>query len=176
VAKDDLEEKTGYTLEVAEPAALGAIPQVTAAGAPAAAESVADTALNGAQISSLVELLSSAAAKTLPMESLLPILKASFPTIPEATLTQIVAPLRGFTPPKTDELPTGSAMNKQDPVAKQPNPVAKREEASGAKEGAEKGALPAETILEALASEKENELYGSLLDAAIGAAQKGLKK
>lgn len=177
VSKDDLEEKTGYTLEVAEATGIPSVPgQPVQAVAQDAAASVADTALNGAQISSLVELLSSAAAKTLPMESLLPILNASFPTIPEATLTQIVAPLRGFTPPKTDELPTGSAMNKQDPFAKQPNPVAKREEASEAKEGAEKGAPPVESILEGLAVKTEEELYGVFLDAAVDAAQKGLKK
>jgi hypothetical protein len=63
-----------------------------------AAETVAETALNGAQISSLVAILSDAASGVIHLESVKPIVKAAFPSIADATIESIVAPLRGFDP------------------------------------------------------------------------------
>jgi hypothetical protein len=138
-----------------------------------AAESVADTALNGAQISSLVELLSSAAAKKLPMESLLPILKASFPTISEATLTQIVAPLRGFTPtslPNEDGNPDATRLQNDD--------VALQNASKGDKatKTPSETPPPVEAILEGITEVLQKGMYEALLDAASKEAKKGTKE
>jgi hypothetical protein len=138
-----------------------------------AAESVADTALNGAQLSSLVELLSSAAAKKLPMESLLPILKASFPTIPEATLTQIVAPLRGFTPtslPNEDGNPDATRLQNDD--------VALQNASKGDKatKTPSETPPPVEAILEGITEVLQKGMYEALLDAASKEAKKGTKE
>ncbi len=74
------------------PAAHGTPP---APGAePAAA--VQDTALNGAQVQSMVAILSAAASGSLPQASVMPMLRAAFPAIPPATLEGIVRPLYGF--------------------------------------------------------------------------------
>lgn len=59
---------------------------------------VADTALNGAQIQSLVSILTSAAQQQIPLASVLPVLLAAYPSIPEATLKRIADSLKGFSP------------------------------------------------------------------------------
>lgn len=152
-------------------------PAAAAAQAPAvaadAAASVADTALNGAQIASLIELLSSAASKPIPMASLLPILKASFPTIPDETLTAIVTPLQGFTP---TVLPNEDGAPDATPLQNDGNPLQNaRKGKPRTKTG---GGTPpsSEAILEALAVKAEEEAYGALLDAAVEATKKGKKQ
>lgn len=71
--------------------------------APAApVEDVQAAALNGAQVSSMVGIISAAAAGTIPEASVMPLLRAAFPLIDERTLSQIVGPLKSFeaTPPQ----------------------------------------------------------------------------
>lgn len=66
--------------------------------APAAGADVAATALNGAQISSLVEIIQQVSAGQLPLASAKPILEAAFPTLSAQVLDRIVRPVSGFTP------------------------------------------------------------------------------
>jgi phage gp29-like protein len=93
-------ELTGLriTSAKAQPTSAQAASGSVAEAAAAAGGDVSATALNGAQISSMVEILSSASAGTLPKESLIPILRAAFPAIPLDVLKLIVGPVMGFEP------------------------------------------------------------------------------
>jgi phage gp29-like protein len=185
VAQTDLEERTGYTLEkdaaliapssqISEPGVLEAVP--------AEATTVSETALNGAQIQSIVELLSQAAAKSIPKESIMPILKASFPAVAEQVLQSIVAPLSGFVA-AGDSAPvlnkTDQILNKEEtsadktPLQNDGSPLQNASKGEEGKTMPTKDAPPVEAILEGLAVETEKQLYGVFLDAAIEAAQKG---
>jgi phage portal protein BeeE len=62
------------------------------------AETVQDTALNGAQISSLVELAGQVVAGLLPGASAVAIAGAAFPGVDAATIERIFGPLGSFTP------------------------------------------------------------------------------
>lgn len=62
------------------------------------AETVAETALNGAQVTALQGLVTDAAAGLIPVESARSIARAAFPAVPLATLEEIFAPLTGFVP------------------------------------------------------------------------------
>lgn len=179
VAQSDLEERTGYTLErdaaAPVPSPVPGTQTEAAVAAPAEASSVAETALNGAQISSIVDLLSQAAAKSIPTASLIPILKASFPTVAESTLQAIVNPLTGFVPASD----TPPVLNKTDPVlnkegdetaATQPTGASKADEPT---KTAAKDAPPVEEALEAISAKQEELIYGNLLDAALEATKKG---
>ncbi len=133
---------------------------------PTGTDSVADTALNGAQITSMVDLIGKAARKEIPMETLMPILQAAFPTIGATVLEQTTAPLKRFTPPPT-ELANETDTPASDPVAKRRESVAKREDASATSDVAKKVTPTAETILEGFADEAAKSLYDQLLTAAI---------
>jgi hypothetical protein len=63
----------------------------TAAAAVASGASVADTALNGAQVTALVEMLAQISGGTLAPEAAVLVLVAAYPTIDEATARRIVA-------------------------------------------------------------------------------------
>jgi phage gp29-like protein len=109
-----VEEETGYRITLFQPpsAALAAnvadefplAPAAPAADrsaeAAVAADSVAATALNGAQITAMVDLLQQAAAKQIPLPSLLPILRAAFPSVAETLLQEISRPLLSFSAPQ----------------------------------------------------------------------------
>ena len=193
VAQSDLEERTGYSLErdietavlstdtISKESELPAVatPEVAA---PAEASSVAETALNGAQISSIVDLLSQAAAKSIPTASLIPILKASFPMVADSTLQAIVNPLTGFTPAGT-EAPvlnkTEPILNKAEPTtdttALQNDDVALQNASKGDKatKTPSKTPPPVEAILEGITEVTQKGVYEALLDAAIKGATKG---
>ena len=66
--------------------------------AAAGAENVAATALNGAQIASLVEIIQQVAQGQLPLASAKPILQASFPTLSPEVIDRIVKPVATFEP------------------------------------------------------------------------------
>lgn len=68
------------------------------AAAPSDAEVPADTALNGAQISSLVNIIQLAAAGAIPERAVTPLIKASFPLLTDATIAALVSSLKGFEP------------------------------------------------------------------------------
>lgn len=76
-------------------------------GQPAAApgEVVADTALNGAQVQSLVSIVSQVAQGQIPVASAEPIIRASFPAISEQVIKSIVSPLKTFEPAKDEPPP-----------------------------------------------------------------------
>lgn len=66
--------------------------------AAAGADNVAATALNGAQIASLVEIIQQVAQGQLPLASAKPILQASFPTLSPEVIDRIVKPVATFEP------------------------------------------------------------------------------
>lgn len=119
-----VEEETGYRIVLFEPPAAQSVDPFSSAAsqfapAPAApatkpdqaapeaaaasADNVASTALNGAQITAMVDLLQQAATKQIPLDSLMPILRAAFPTVEEDTLQEITSPLKSFAVPIAPE-------------------------------------------------------------------------
>jgi hypothetical protein len=78
-------------------------------------EDVAATAMNGSQISSLVEVVTSAASGQLPVAAVMPILVAAFPNTPDAVLQRIVSSLKGFKPKEDD-----AALPKENKDGRQP--------------------------------------------------------
>ncbi|MGI9252742.1 MAG: hypothetical protein ACR2J8_03280, partial [Thermomicrobiales bacterium] len=70
-----------------------------AAAAVAGGASVADTALNGAQVTALIDLLSQVAAKAIAPEAAILILIAAYPTIDEATARAMVEAQRSAVVP-----------------------------------------------------------------------------
>ena len=60
---------------------------------------VADTALNGAQISSLVQILAAVTSGAMPVDSARPLILAAFPSFDDARVDAMLAPLRVITPP-----------------------------------------------------------------------------
>ena len=75
------------------------MPAAPAGGATA----VQDTALNGAQVASLLEVVSAVVAKQLPPESAKALLMAAFPRITPEQVNGIVDPAASFTPALTPE-------------------------------------------------------------------------
>lgn len=71
---------------------------------------VQGTALNGAQISSIVSIIADAAAGKIPLESVLPMLKMSFPMIPDDQLSRLVDSLKGIKPAQSDAGQTPPAI------------------------------------------------------------------
>jgi hypothetical protein len=82
-------------------------------GAPAV-EDIAKTALNGAQVTSLIDVIQSASSAMIPKESVKPIIAAAFPTLDAATINAIVEPLSGFTAAGTDGTPARAAGEYED--------------------------------------------------------------
>ena len=74
------------TIDQAQPITSPEAAAVVASGA-----SVSDTALNGAQVTALVEVLAQVAARTLAPDAAILVLIAAFPTIDEATAREMVA-------------------------------------------------------------------------------------
>lgn len=73
-----------------------------------AADPAADvqaTALNGAQVTAMADMVAQSAAQQIPFESVKPMMLAAFPLVPERIIDQIIAPLRTFEPkqPETDQ-------------------------------------------------------------------------
>lgn len=61
-------------------------------------DDLAKTALNGAQVTSLVSIIQQAAAGIIPLGSVAAIIAAAFPSLDPATINGIVGPLDGFEP------------------------------------------------------------------------------
>lgn len=98
--------------QVGDPAAPTTTPGAGAPGAgsipaPAAAASadVASTALDGAQISSLLEIVNQLATGLIPVESAKSIAQASFPFLPDSTIGSIFDPVRVAKNVSTDAVP-----------------------------------------------------------------------
>lgn len=63
------------------------------------------TALNGAQVTALIDLLAQAADQKIPIESLEPIIEAAFPLLDPSLVSRIVQPLYGFEPKSEEPKP-----------------------------------------------------------------------
>jgi len=61
-------------------------------------KAVQDTALNGAQVTSLADVLAQVAVGTLPLETGKAMVKASFPAVSDDLIEAMFAPLKGFLP------------------------------------------------------------------------------
>lgn len=84
-------------------------PQLDAEGNPIATPvageaKVADAAMNGTQISSLVEIVNLVAGKDLPKETATAMIMAAFPMVPKETIDAMLNPLDNFEPPKPDPI------------------------------------------------------------------------
>jgi len=67
-----------------------------------AGAAVQDTALNGAQVSSLIELVAKVTAKEMPVESAIAVAGAAFPLMTPEQVAAIFNPLRSFETPKPE--------------------------------------------------------------------------
>jgi hypothetical protein len=89
----------GIVARTPEPAADGSVlPDVAA---------VADTALNGAQVASLLEIVDRVASKGLPPEAARALIVAGFPMIDGAIVDRIIGSLRGFSLPAAVDVNRG---------------------------------------------------------------------
>jgi HK97 family phage portal protein len=79
-------------------------------------ENIQATALNGAQVSSLIELLNMLSTQQLPASTVDALIKAAFPLVPTALIDQMLAGLDGFTPKMSAEesAAEGAAMPEMD--------------------------------------------------------------
>lgn len=76
-------------------------PVPTAIGAEA---DVQGTAMNGTQVSSLLEIVGQVAAKELPMESAKALIMAAYPAVKEQTIDAMLKPLENFEKPKPEPM------------------------------------------------------------------------
>jgi hypothetical protein len=81
-------------------------PEVADPAAAAGAETVQDTALNGAQVAALADLASQVALGQLPLGTARAIARAAFPAVSDQTLDSIFKPLATFTPEVASETTT----------------------------------------------------------------------
>lgn len=70
------------------------------------AEDVQAQALNGAQVTSLITMLTQLAANQLPADTVEALIKAAFPLVPEQLVNQMLSGMNGFTPTSTEPTPT----------------------------------------------------------------------
>lgn len=63
-----------------------------------AASSVADTATNGAQVTSIVEIISQVAAGVIPKATAMALIRSAFPAVPVANVSDMLAPFTETTP------------------------------------------------------------------------------
>lgn len=117
----------------AEKPDAGETAKPSAAGAQAAGD-VQAQALNGAQISSLVEVIQNVRDGVIPPESAAALLAAAFPTLDQATIDRIVSPIEVKPAPEpTPALPPPAPEPRAEPDAEPP--PAKRSALSGEYEG-----------------------------------------
>lgn len=115
------------------------------AGPPAATETkVADAVMNGAQISSLLEIIQLVADKGLPEDTAIGIIMAAFPAVRREQIEAMLTPLRNFEPPKPEPLlgPDGNPIAPGAPPAADGKPVTPAKEGKEADAGNEPPAQP----------------------------------
>lgn len=105
-----------------EPAATGEVVPVETHEAAAGVADVQQTALNGAQIASLLQIVNAVAQKQLPPETGKASLRASFPLMSEELIGQIIDPLKGFEPPEPPEPPEPDVPPPSPPSDEPPGP------------------------------------------------------
>jgi hypothetical protein len=67
-------------------------------GTAAPVEDVAQTALNGAQVASMQEIIVAVSARQVPSEAAIILLRSAFPMVPDADIQRMVASAAAFTP------------------------------------------------------------------------------
>ncbi len=183
VRQADLEEKSGYTLEpILDAAAVAPIPpapttaaQATApaAGQPdeaaASASNVAEAAMNGAQVTSLVDIISKVQTGEITRSVGPAVIKAAFPLLDDAQISQMIPPETGKKPASIPLDPVDPAANKRDGVANplQIAPVAP--EGSVATDAAGKGTPPENGQESALAAMPPDPVEAALKALEAGA-------
>jgi hypothetical protein len=117
-------EQIAQEFEASSAEAAAAAAEAAAAGnAPAGGDNVQTTALNGAQITSMVELVKGVAAEEMPAETAKAIIKVGFPTISENEVNAIIDPLKTFEA-KPKPVPPQFGGNPNPPV--DPNAIPKQ--------------------------------------------------
>jgi len=174
VVQADLEERTGYklaqdTMAQGFPPAVTPAAGVTAAppsAAPAEA-SVADTAMNGAQVTALLDIIAKVHSGEIDKATAPAIVKSAFPLLSDEQIAAMMPTDSGFQPPL---LANKEGAAPADPVAKPLQIDAGACKEPAGVEVTPEADLPSEAILEAFSAEAEKALYASLLDAALDAA------
>jgi hypothetical protein len=111
--KDELYRKVGYTPPVdgddvvqgraaQVPGAFGLMDDRGGATGMTTAE-VQDTALNGAQVQALSEIVSAVAAKTMPLDSAVELVQTAFPSMDRAAALRMLRPAGAFAPVQQPE-------------------------------------------------------------------------
>ena len=95
---DQWKAEVGVEVDEQDADEMGGQATGAAAATSTGVDDVAKTALNGAQVTSLQEILTNAAAGMIPVGSVKPMIIAAFPTMSVDLIDQIVSPLEGFTP------------------------------------------------------------------------------
>jgi len=154
VAQGDLEEKSGYALEVlpdvSAPASIPAASATPDAGAgqptdaAASASNLAETAMNGAQGQSLVDIITKVGNGEIPRAVAPAVIKAAFPLLADAAIAGMIPPETFKKQALSPASPVDPAANKADPIAKAPEAVAIREDAIPPGDGPQKGTPPSE--------------------------------
>lgn len=91
-------------MEPATPTEQAPTEEAPAAIAPTESTTVQDTALNGAQVASLLAITDKVAAKLYPAAAAVAIIKASFPALSETAINEIVTSLTSYTAPTPQEV------------------------------------------------------------------------
>jgi len=129
VDQDDLEERTGYTLRpdasvlpavaAAQPSApVAAAPETKPAEAAAEATNVAATAMNGAQVTALLDIITKVSLGEIDRSVAPAVIKAAFPLLAEAEIASMIPPVKAEKPQASAEIPAAPVANKADGVAK----------------------------------------------------------
>jgi hypothetical protein len=103
-------------VDVAGGGAPGSPAAPSAPAVPGGAEVVQDTALNGAQVTSLLEIVQLTADRGLPFEAAQELIAAAFPGIAPERITRIMAALKKFKP-------AGPAADPSPPDPPEPSPM-----------------------------------------------------
>ncbi len=92
--------------------------------APAAADAgvVQDTALNGAQVTALLDIVQAAADKELPLDSVQALLEAAFPALTPALISRILSGLKKFKPAPAAPVPAPFLKAQRPPPPPSPPP------------------------------------------------------
>jgi len=80
---------------------------------PTGGTTVQDTALNGAQVSALLQIIEQVAQGRIPKESAGPIIRASFPAIPQETINDMLGPLEVKPPTPSAQPPAAPMVSEQ---------------------------------------------------------------
>lgn len=116
----DTDEDDGADPE--QPAVAQPATQPAAAGTAPAGQDVQSTALNGAQVAALQQIVQAVADKLLPADAAIGMIEISFPDIDRPTIQKIIAAAQAHTPPKPDPEPEpGGPVAKPDEEKESPD-------------------------------------------------------